>query len=67
MRSNELYWSGLIICINTSEIEDIADTDGIRRIIATSAFGRTRHSRLAYKSTTGHVGATVGRRLGLSG
>ena len=30
-----------------AEIEDIADTDGIRRIIATSAFGRTRRSRLA--------------------
>ena len=41
---------------------------GIRRaIIATSAFGRTRRSRLAYKLTTGHVGGTVGPRLGSSG
>ena len=39
----------------------------IRRTIATSAFGRTRCSRLAYTWTTGHVGGTVERRLGSSG
>ena len=50
-----------------SEIEAIAHKEGIRRITATSAFGRTRCNRLVYKSTTGHVGGTVGRRLGSCG
>ena len=41
---------------------------GIRRtIIATNTFDRTRRSRLVYKSMTGHVGGTVGRRLVGSG
>ena len=41
---------------------------GIRRTIITiNAFGLTRRNRLAYKSTTGHVGGTIGRRLISSG
>ena len=40
---------------------------GIQRTIATSTFGPTRCSRLVYTWTTGHVGGTVGRRVGSSG
>ena len=39
----------------------------IRLTIATSAFWRTRRSRLAYTWTTGHVGGIDGRRLRSSG
>ena len=49
-----------------SEIEDIARTE-FDKLLQQVHFGQTRRSQLAHKSTTGHVGGTVGRRLGSSG
>ena len=51
-----------------SEIEDIIDMEFDKVLYTASALERTRCSRLAYmcKWTTGHVGGTVGRRLGSS-
>ena len=41
------------------EIEDIAGMEFDELLLQQNAFGRTRRSRLAYKSTTGHVGRTA--------
>ena len=50
-----------------SEFKDIAGTEFDELLMQQMRFGRTRRSGLAYKSMTGHVGGTVGRRLGSSG